>query len=98
MGRWEDRVGSFASLAAANSLVKETLSRSRAIVNEIVAGTRQRATVEHWFDRPTGYESYRRRYQDPVQIIDTYGVRVVITYDPSFRKGFKVITAFPVNR
>lgn len=97
IGKWEDRVGSFTNLHAANAFVNETLARSRSIVDDVVAGSAPFATLTAWFDRTTGYESYRRGFHDQVIIRDTTGVLVHIRRDPRSLRCFRVITAYPIN-
>jgi HK97 family phage portal protein len=97
-GIWEDRVGSFTSLLAANSLVNETLLKFQSIVHNVSSGKISFAELQAWFDRPTGYESYRRRYYDPVVIRDTFGVRVILIRDSRSARGFRIKTAYPNNR
>jgi phage portal protein BeeE len=45
-----------------------------------------------------GYESYRRRFHDKVIIRETFGVAVIIRRAPKLRKGYIIISAFPINR
>ena len=96
-GIWEDQFGSFTSLPAANSFVNETMARFTSVVEDVVSGKSKRAVVEAWFDRPTGYQSYRRRFHDKVVIRETTGVRVVIRHAPNLKKGFVIVTAYPIN-
>jgi HK97 family phage portal protein len=97
-GIWEDRFGSFTSLMAANAFVNEALSRSRTTVDDVIAGKASFAKLEAWFGRPTGFESYRRRFHDQVNIRDTFGVRVVVIRDPLSPRGFRIKTAYPINK
>lgn len=97
-GLWEDRIGSFTSLTTANNLVPSTLARNSFIVKEVIAGKQRFAKIEAWFETPTGYESYRRRLQDPAIIRETFGVSVIMIHDSHRSKGFRVKTAYPINR
>jgi len=56
---WEDRVGSFPSLGAANKLVNSTLAQNASVVDDVVSGKTRGAAIETWFKSPTGYESYK---------------------------------------
>ncbi len=94
---WEDRVGSFRNLFEANAFVNEALAQFWPTVEAVARGKRKKATLQAWFNRPTGYESYRRRYRDKVIIRQTTGVFVVIIHDPTLKKGFFVLTAYPNN-
>ncbi len=96
-GIWEDRVGSFSNIHAANSLVNEVLTRSASTVDEVIAGKKGYALLSAWFDRPTGYESYRKRFHDKVIIRDTVGVTVIIRRAPKLSKGYSILTAYPAN-
>ena len=96
-GIWEDRVGSFTNIHAANSLVNEVLTRSASTVDEVIAGKKVSAILTVRFDPPTGYESYRKRFQDKVIIRDTFAVTVVIKHAPKLSKGFYILTAYPAN-
>jgi HK97 family phage prohead protease len=97
VGRWEDRVGSFSSFAAANSFVNAALSKNAALVDEVISGKRSAAVIKVWFDRETGYESYRDGFRAPVVIRPTTGVLVVIRQAARLKKGFLVYTAYPIN-
>jgi hypothetical protein len=94
---WEDRVGSFANLFTANGFVNEILAGFWSSVEAVARGDRKKITLQAWLDRPTGYESYRRRFRDRVIIRETTGVAVVLRHDPRLSKGFFVLTAFPNN-
>ena len=97
IGIYEDRIGSFKSLILANSFVNRVLSQSSSLISEVINGKRRRAVLESWFDQPTGYESHRSSFRAKVIIRDTHGVRVIIEHAPRLHKGFRIITAFPVN-
>lgn len=94
---WEDRVGSFNNLFTANGFVNEVLAQFWPSVEAVAKGVKKKIALQAWFDRTTGYESYRRRFRDPVIIRETTGVVVVIKHDPNLSKGFFVLTAYPNN-
>jgi hypothetical protein len=97
---WEDRVGSFPSLEAAQKLVNSTLSKNKAIVDLVAKGelgVDKPVPVDSFFESPTGYESYAPRFHSIPEIRNTYGVRVVLRHDPFRPRGFTIRSAFPVN-
>ena len=94
---WQDRVGSFPSLAAANKLVNSTLAQNASIVDEVATGRVDHATAQSWFGSPTGYESYKPSFGSQATIRDTFGVLVVMKHDPRSSRGFRIITAYPNN-
>lgn len=96
-GFWKDRVGSFPSLAAANKLVNSTLAQKPSIVDDVAAGRAEAATIEAWFNAPTGYESYKPRIGMQASIRDTFGVRIRLIHDSRSPRGFRIFTAFPIN-
>jgi hypothetical protein len=93
------REGSFTSLEAANKLVNATVSEdeNQTKVDLVVQGLSPREELDAVFTSPTGYEAYAATERTAPYIRDTYGVRVVIVRDPSFAKGYRVVTAFPRN-
>ena len=97
-GAWEDRIGSFTSLLAANYFVNATIEQNIETIDQKVIGGNRYAIIKAWYDRPTGYESYRRRLQDPAVIRTTYGVAVLLRPDKSSKNGFRIVTAFPINK
>ena len=91
------RAGSFPSAAAANKLVNATLSRHRAIVEQVAKGDNFYAFIKATFGSETGVEAIRRGYYSQPYLRDTYGVGVYILHAPDRRNGFRVITAYPRN-
>ncbi|CAJ0851830.1 hypothetical protein AMST5_00476 [freshwater sediment metagenome] len=81
----------------ANSFVNEVLSRSIPEIEAIISGQLTKVVLKAWFNKPTGYESYRRRFYDKAIIRDTSGVLVVVKRAPHLRKGFLILTAYPIN-
>ncbi|ARN83678.1 hypothetical protein B1812_14965 [Methylocystis bryophila] len=90
IGVWEDRVGSFSSLAAANKLVNSTLAQNASVVDDVATGRVGGAKIESWFKSPTGYESYKPDLRAQPTIRDTFGVRVVLKHDSQSSRGFRI--------
>jgi hypothetical protein len=89
--------GSFTSLEAANKLVNSTVASNQTEVNLVASGLLPIAIVDAKFSSPTGYEAFAKTERSTPYIRDTYGVRVIIVRDPSSPKGYRVLTAFPMN-
>lgn len=101
--------GSFPSVEAANKLVNSTLSQSwdsvEAVKSNKYGGG---AIIYKIFPSKTGIEAYlpvslperiyNMRPSAEPEIRDTYGVKVVIKFNPNSPDGFSVITAFPFNK
>jgi hypothetical protein len=92
------RQGSFTSLEAANKLVNATIARNPDQVNRDVDGVSPKENLDEDFPGPTGREAVARTERSQIFIRDTYSVRVVIVPDGTVAKGFRVETAFPMNR
>jgi hypothetical protein len=92
------RQGSFSSLEAANKLVNATIARNPEQVNRVVNGGSPQEKLDADFPTPTGREAVARTERSQIFIRDTYWVRVVIVPDGAVAKGFRVETAFPMNR
>jgi hypothetical protein len=92
------RVGSFDSIENANDLVNRLLRANSDKVDAVANGQVGRIYIEYRFGSDTGYELYR---PDPdtheLEIRRTYAVAVVLEHDPRSPRGFRVITAFPMN-
>lgn len=98
---WEDLVGSFPSLEAANKLVNSTIAQNKAIVEQLARGelgTLRQVAIEAWFGAPTGYQSYMPNFSGRPEIRDTQGVRVILKRNLSSSRGYSILTAFPINR
>jgi hypothetical protein len=89
--------GSFTSLEAANKLVNSTVASNQTEVNLVASGLLPMAIVDAKFSSPTGYEAFAKTERSTPYIRDTYGVRVIIVRDPSSPRGYRVLTAFPMN-
>jgi hypothetical protein len=63
----------------------------------VASGRKRGATLETWFETPTGKEAYAPKLSSSVTIRDTFGVRVVIKHIAGSKRGFKILTAFPIN-
>ena len=92
------RQGSFSSLESANKLVNSTIARNSEQVDRVVNGGSPQEKLDEDFPTPTGREAVARTERSQIYIRDTYSVRVVIVPDGSVAKGFRVETAFPMNR
>ena len=85
-------------MTAADKLVNSTLSQNSDVVASVANGDIGGAQIEAAFDSPTGKEAFASSPQAQPYIRTTYGVRVVIAYNPWSDKGFDILTAFPINR
>lgn len=90
--------GSFSSIQAANSLVNATLARNATIVEAVASGHSSDAFVTAEFGSITGTEAYRSSPLGEPHIRATTGVGVKIHHDPKQLKGFRVLTAYPLNK
>jgi hypothetical protein len=91
------RAGSFPSLAAANKLVSATIAQHAGIVGSVSSGSLPQATLLARFSSPTGVEAFRNSPNAQPFIRSTYGVAVIIRYDPSSPSGYLIKTAYPRN-
>jgi hypothetical protein len=91
-------VGSFTSLTAATKLVNATLAKNSAEVAAVSNGAIGGAQLDAAFASATGYEAYAATEHAQLIIRPTFGVRVIIRFDPKSKSGFDLVTAFPVNR
>jgi hypothetical protein len=92
------RQGSFSSLEAANKLVNATIARNSEQVDRVVNGGSPQEKLDADFPTPTGREAVARTERSQIFVRDTYWVRVVIVPDGTVAKGFRIETAFPMNR
>lgn len=90
--------GSFTDVRSANDLINQTLQANSALVDRVAAGEVLEETLEHRFGYRTGKEAFRPDVDTDPYIRSTYGVRVVIRHDPQRRNGYRLITAFPINK
>jgi hypothetical protein len=91
------RSGSFPSLEAANKLVNATVSQNPEKVGVVVNGLLPIAVLEAQFGSPTGYEAFAKTERSKPFIRETNGVRVIILRDRNSPRGFRVLTAFPID-
>lgn len=91
------RVGSFASLDSATRLVNSTLARNRLIVDQVANGTLPGGRMTSRFEGVTGYEAYAATERSQAYMRETRGVFVRILRDPTSDRGYRVLTAYPVN-
>jgi hypothetical protein len=91
------REGSFDSISGANDLVNRTLQQNSGEVDLVASGQLQRKYIQFDFGFSTGYEMYVPPSGTEPERRDTTGVGVVILYDPSSPRRFRVLTAYPRN-
>lgn len=85
-------------LEAANKLVNSTVDQNQVKVDLVIGGLSSREELYAEFGSPTGYEAYARTERSTPYIRETDGVLVVIVPDEISAKGYRVLTAYPVNR
>lgn len=90
-----ERAGSFPSVQAAQKLINSTLSQNPLTVSMVANGLLPKELVTATFPSKTGIEAFRPSSTAQPYIRDTYGVGVVIQFDPKSSKGFRVLTAYP---
>jgi len=102
-GGWAEsdtRAGSFPSIEAANKLINSVLAKNASAVEEVISGRVTRSVLlKSSFDSPTGREAYVLtpwKRNAPVFFRNTRGAAVLITQDKKAKKGYSIITAFPV--
>ncbi len=92
------REGSFDSIENANDLVNQTLRAKSEEVDRVASGQAADDFIYYRFGFVTGYEVYRTDPNYPrFETRETYGVGVYIVHDPRSPRGFRVITAYPMN-
>jgi hypothetical protein len=98
----EKRAGSFTTVEAANKLINSTVSQNKDEIATFLAGGIMRLwpyeTLYATFKQPTGYEAYTQDDETPVTKRTTYDVGVRIVRDASVPRGFRVDSAWPLNR
>ena len=89
--------GRFLSLEAANDFVNRTLQLNADKVDAVAKGSKEKATIDQWFGSETGTEAYSDGSFDPI-MRPTHSVRVIVRHDQRSARGYRVFTAFPVNK
>ncbi|KAB2910829.1 MAG: hypothetical protein F9K29_24055 [Hyphomicrobiaceae bacterium] len=92
------RRGTFLSLESANDFVNRTLEENQAIVDRVASGRQDEAVINRRFGYVTGREAFRPDADSEPYMRNTYEVRVLIRHDPRLQRGYRVHTAFPMNR
>jgi outer membrane protein TolC len=90
--------GTFVDVRSANDLINQTLQANSALVDRVAAGEVSEATLEHRFGYRTGKEAFRPDVDADPYIRSTYGVRIVIRHDPQRKTGYRLLTAYPINK
>ena len=88
--------GSFKSVERANFFVSEVLRNNPERVEAVVAG-KNGDSIEMMFTEPTGLEAYWTEPTPPPSTHLVYGVVVVIRNDPHAARGYRVLTAYPLD-
>ena len=91
------RAGSFPTLSAANRLVSATLAQNSELLATVASGAQSQATLLARFPNPTGIEAVRTSSKGQPFVRDTFGVAVVVEYDPASPLGYVIKTAYPRN-
>jgi len=90
-------VGSFDSKESANDFVNRVLEANKELVDAVADGKLPEAKLERIFGYRTGREAYLASGISSPVIRPTFAVRVVIHGDSKAEKGYRVLTAFPIN-
>ena len=91
------RDGSFDSIESARTFIRETLETNDDEVQRVAEGSKEGAWLKSRFGYPTGREAVSIPENTPIRMRTTYGVGVWITHDRSAERGFRIITAYPMN-
>lgn len=90
--------GSFPTISEANELVSQALLANQTQVDRVRAGLSNQEVIRYDFGYPTGIEAYWVSVDPPPATRPTFSVTVVIRPDPYSLRGYRVHTAFPMNR
>jgi len=90
--------GTFTSIGAATKLVNATIAKYPTTVAAVASGLMSYATLDASFGSPTGQQAIGLSNSGSPYMDDTYGVKVIIVYDPNLLRGFKVHTAYPTSQ
>jgi hypothetical protein len=88
-------VGSFSSFAVANMLVNAVLEKNLLFVHGVQSGVLRSAVIGAEFPFITGREAVFDRSNGSVAVREVRGVRVIVVFDESSLKRFRVHTAYP---
>ncbi|MGC2781540.1 MAG: RNase A-like domain-containing protein [Bradyrhizobium sp.] len=94
---YQDAEGSFTSRESANEFVNRVLEDNKATVDLVASGRKDGATLERRFGYVTGKEAFRPSVDSEPYVRNTYAVRVRIQHDLRSERGYRVLTAFPIN-
>lgn len=92
------REGTFLSLESANDFVNRTLEVNQGLVDLVASGRRDEAVFNSRFGYVTGREAFRLDADSEPYMRSTYEVLVVIRHDRRSSRGYRVHTAYPINR
>ncbi len=95
---FQEAEGSFNSLLEANDVVNQALQRNKDLVDLVATGRLDEARFHQRLGYPTGREAFRPNGDSEPYVRPTYGVYIIIKRDPSSPRGYRVHTAYPVNR
>lgn len=90
--------GSFSDVRTANDLVNRALDSDQEKIDRVVNGASGAETINYRSGNVTGKEAYYSIDTDRVEVRSTYSVRVRIVSDQRLDRGFRVLTAFPINQ
>lgn len=91
------RDGSFDSIESARTFIREALEKNRDAVQRVAEGSKPDALIKSRLGYPTGREAVSIPEDTPIRMRTTYGVGVCIVHERSMGRGFRIITAFPMN-
>ena len=97
-GDGADAQGSFLSLEAANDFTNRILQKNQTRVDAVASGATDEAWLPERFGYPTGKEAFHASADEPVYIRPTYYVGVLIRHDATSPRGYRVHTAYPLNK
>ncbi len=100
LGTWVDylpAVGTFDSKESANDFVNRVLEWNKEKIDQLIAGKIENLTLNWIFGFRTGKEAFLQTGLSKPIIRWTFGVRVILTRDPKWKRGYRVRTAFPFN-
>ena len=89
--------GSFLSLSSANDFVNRVLERNAGLVDAVASGALDSQWLEERFGYPTGKEALVSDESLEPRIRPTYNVGVQILHDSLSPRGYRVLTAYPLN-